>query len=252
MIIFLASGLSIQGYNVTNISVDDNLIKATGKPASKDLGKAGSEDSGKASTKRKTSRPAARKKGNKTRQSIIDEARRILVDEGYENFVVRRIAKNIGIQPGNIQYYYATKKELLWEVLTPEIDKYAHTYTTIAQYGSSKSAKVLAAVDFLLNDIKVKSTCNIWFTVWALSQHDKEVAEIMDRFYEFYIPSLAKLLLSTDSNMSSRRAHHLARMITALMDGMTNQIGYGKPHHPDIEGLENELRTSILHLVNLD
>lgn len=220
----------------------------TSTTADKKSGKAAT----KTSSKEKATRPAARKKGEKTRQAIIDEARRILVDEGYENFVLRRIAKNIGIQPGNIQYYYATKKELLWEVLTPEIDKYANTYEAVTQHGSSKSAKILAAVDFLLNDIKIKSTCNIWFTVWALAQHDDEVAEIMERFYDFYITALAKLLLSCDSNMSMHRARHLARIITALMDGMTNQIGYGKPHHPDTEGLENELRTSILHLVNLD
>tara|TARA_R110000868_G_C10972714_1_gene770800 strand:+ start:28473 stop:29174 length:702 start_codon:yes stop_codon:yes gene_type:complete len=233
---------------VTSTTAD----KKSGKTANKTPPKAPSKASSKASSKEKATRPAARKKGAKTRQDIIDEARRILVDEGYENFVLRRIAKNIGIQPGNIQYYYATKKELLWEVITPEIDKYANTYEAVTQHGSSKSAKVLAAVDFLLKDIKVKSTCNIWFTVWALSQHDDEVAEIMERFYNFYIPALAKLLLSCDSNMSTRRAHHLARIITALMDGMTNQIGYGKPHHPDIDGLENELRTSILHLVNLE
>jgi len=207
----------------------------------------------KAKTKpEKSTRPAARKKGEKTRQAIIDEARRILVDEGYENFVLRRIAKNIGIQPGNIQYYYATKKELLWEVLTPEIDKYEDTYDSISEHGTSKSAKVLAMVDFLLKDIKVKSTCNIWFTVWALAQHDTEVAEIMDKWYETYISDLAKLLQSTDPNMHPRRSWHLARMITALMDGLTNQIGYGKPHHETIDGLDNEIRTSILHLINMD
>lgn len=201
--------------------------------------------------KPKTTRPAARKKGEKTRQAIIDEARRILVDEGYENFVIRKIAKNIGIKPGNIQYYYATKKELLWEVLTPEIDKYEDTYESVAKHGTSKSAKILAVVDFLLEDIKVKSTCNIWFTVWALAQHDDEVAEIMDQWYETYFSALANLIQSTDPEMQPRRAGHLARIITALMDGLTNQIGYGKPYHEGIDGLENELRTSILHLVSL-
>lgn len=202
--------------------------------------------------KQKTTRPAARKKGEKTRQAIIDEARRILVEEGYENFVLRKIAKNIGIQPGNIQYYYGTKKELLWEVLTPEIDKYEDTYESVAKHGTSKSAKILAVVDFLLKDIKVKSTCNIWFTVWALAQHDDEVAETMDRWYETYLSALANLIQSTDPEMHPRRAGHLARIITALIDGLTNQIGYGKPHHESIDGLENELRTSILHLVNLN
>ncbi len=202
-------------------------------------------------TKTINTRPAARQKGNKTRQTIIAEARRILVDEGYENFVLRKIAKNIGIQPGNLQYYYATKKDLLWEVLTPEFDKYEGTYEALMAQGTSKSAKILALVDFLLEDIKVKSTCTIWYTIWALAPHDEEVAETMDRWYETYIATLAKLLISADSSMQPGRANHLARIITALMDGLTNQIGYGKPRHASTDGLENEIRTSILHLVNI-
>lgn len=200
----------------------------------------------------KTARPKARRKGEKTRQAILEEARRILVDEGYENFVLRKIAKNIGIQPGNLQYYFPTKKELLWEVLTPEIDKYEDTYQTVTEKGTSKSAKILAMVDFLLADIRIKSTCTIWYTIWALAPHDKEVAEIMDRFYETYITALSRLLLNADPNIHPRRANHIARIITALMDGMTNQIGYGKPQHESLEGLENELRSSIMHIVNMD
>jgi len=206
----------------------------------------------KTSNEQSKTRPAARQKGNKTRQTIIAEARRILVDEGFENFVLRKIAKNIGIRPGNLQYYYPTKKDLLWEVLTPEIDKYEDTYAAVIENSTSKSAKILAMVDFLLKDIRVKSTCTIWYTIWALAPHDDEVAEIMDRWYDAYINALATLLQKADPTIPDRRANHLARMITALMDGLTNQIGYGKPQHPSLDGFENEIRMAILHLINID
>lgn len=196
-------------------------------------------------------RPRARRKGEMTRLAIVKEARRILVDEGYENFVLRKIAKNIGIQPGNLQYYFPTKKDLIWEVLSPEISKYSGTYTEVTTTASTGSAKILATVDFLLDDIKVKSTCNIWFTIWALAPHDPEIAEIMDRWYQEYLASLAQLIKASMPNLSEQRANHVARIITALMDGMTNQIGYGKPRHDTLEGIEDEIRSTILHLVTL-
>ncbi|NVK11785.1 MAG: TetR family transcriptional regulator C-terminal domain-containing protein [Gammaproteobacteria bacterium] len=196
-------------------------------------------------------RPRARRKGEMTRLAIVKEARRILVDEGYENFVLRKIAKNIGIQPGNLQYYFPTKKDLIWEVLSPEISKYSGTYTEVTTNASTGSAKILATVDFLLDDIKVKSTCNIWFTIWALAPHDPEIAEIMDRWYQEYLASLAQLIKASMPNLSEQRANHVARIITALMDGMTNQIGYGKPRHDTLEGIEDEIRSTILHLVTL-
>lgn len=198
-----------------------------------------------------STRPIARQKGKKTQQAIVTEARRILVDEGYENFVIRKIAKNVGIKPGNLQYYYHTKKDLLWEVLTPEIDKYEETYNDIVLRCTSKSAKILGLVDYLLQDIKVKSTCTIWYTIWALAPHDEEVADIMDRWYQTYIESLAKLLQEAVPEISLQRANHLARIITALIDGLTNQIGYGKPQHDDLFGIENEVRTTILHLFDI-
>jgi AcrR family transcriptional regulator len=196
-------------------------------------------------------RPRARRKGEITRLAIVEEARRILVDEGYENFVLRKIAKNVGIQPGNLQYYFPTKKDLIWEVLSPEISKYSGTYTEVTTNVSTGSAKILATVDFLLDDIKVKSTCNIWFTIWALAPHDPEIAEIMDRWYQEYLASLAQLIKASMPNLSEQRANHVARIITALMDGMTNQIGYGKPRHDTLEGIEDEIRSTILHLVTL-
>ena len=198
-----------------------------------------------------TPRPRARRKGEITRLAIVEEARRILVDEGYENFVLRKIAKNIGIQPGNLQYYFPTKKDLIWEVLSPEISNYSGTYTEVTTNASTGSAKILATVDFLLDDIKVKSTCNIWFTIWALAPHDPEIAEIMDRWYQEYLASLAQLIKASMPNLTEQRANHVARIITALMDGMTNQIGYGKPRHKTLEGIEDEIRSTILHLVTL-
>lgn len=200
----------------------------------------------------KAIRPNAREKGKKTRNAIITEARRILVDEGYENFVLRKIAQNIGIKPGNLQYYFPTKKELLWEVLTPEIDKYETKYKSICKHATSKSGKILALMDFLLEDIRTKSTCTIWYTIWALAPHDEEVAEIMDSWYQKYIEALSNLVQSADPSMHPRRANHLARIITAVTDGMTNQIGFGKPHHPSINGLEDELRTAVMHIIDLD
>jgi len=196
-------------------------------------------------------RPRARKKGEITRQAIVDEARRILVDEGYENFVLRQIAKNIGIQPGNLQYYFPTKKDLIWEVLSPEINKYSTTYNELSEGTSSGSAKILTMVNFLLEDIKSKATCNIWFTIWALAPHDPEIADLMDRWYQAYLEDLAKLIQAAEPKLALQRAHHIARIITALMDGMTNQIGHGKPRHKTIEGLEDEIRSTLLHLVTL-
>src|SRR5271156_3093587 len=70
-------------------------------------------------------------KGKGTRARIIGITRSILVDEGYESFVLRQIAARAGISPGNHQYYFASKKELLQAVLEPELARYNETYAAV-------------------------------------------------------------------------------------------------------------------------
>ena len=57
-----------------------------------------------------TGKPGIRKKGQETRQRIIDVGRTILVEEGYEKFILRRVAAKAEIKPGNLQYYFSSKR----------------------------------------------------------------------------------------------------------------------------------------------
>lgn len=198
-----------------------------------------------------TARKATRtgRKGRSTRERIIAVARAILVDEGYDKFVVRQISARVGIKPGNLQYYFANKKELLQAVLEPELSRYHQTFAAVTRDKSGKTEVILAVVDFLLEEISLKSTCNIWYTVWALAPQDPDIAALMDDWYQKYLHELRGVVRSANSKISEARAGHIACVLTAIMDGLTNQIGYGKLPH-DIHGrLHSAVRTLFLDLV---
>ena len=192
----------------------------------------------------KTAQPAGGK-GRDTRERIIAVARAILVDEGYDHFVIRRIAARAGINPGNLQYYFANKKELLQAVLEPELARYHSTYATVIRKQPGKNAALLAVIDFLLQEIKRKSTCNIWYTVWALAPQDADIAALMDDWYQKYLRELKAVIRASNPGVSDRRAGHIAALLTAVMDGLTNQIGYGKVPHRLHRGLESAVRASF-------
>jgi AcrR family transcriptional regulator len=194
-----------------------------------------------------TAQPA-RSKGRDTRERIIAVARCILVDEGYDHFVIRRIAARAGIRPGNLQYYFANKKELLQAVLELELARYHEAYATVTNGKFGKNAAILAVVDFLLEEIKVKATCNIWYTVWALAPQDADIAALMDDWYQKYLRELKSVIRAANPAISNRRAGHVAALLTAVMDGLTNQIGYGKVPHHIHGGLESAVRTLFLEM----
>lgn len=192
---------------------------------------------------------ARRRKGRGTRERVIAVARAILVDEGYDGFVLRQIAARAGIRPGNLQYYFASKKELLQAVLEPELARYHEAYGAVTTDKSGKHEIIVALVDFLLEEIRLKSTCNIWYTVWALAPQDPDIAALMDDWYQQYMKELQAVIRAADPRISERRAGHVASIVTAVMDGLTNQIGYGKVPHEIHGGLASAVRTLFLELV---
>ena len=102
--------------------------------------------------------------------------------------------------------------------------------------------------DFLLEEIKLKATCNIWYTVWALAVQDQDIAALMDDWYQQYLKELQTVIRTADPSISVRRAGHIACILTAIMDGLTNQIGFGKVPHHIHAGLESAVRTLFLEL----
>jgi len=189
-------------------------------------------------------------KGKRTRENIINVAREVLANEGYEGFVLRQIAAKTGVKPGNLQYYFSSKKDLLQAVLENELHRYQDTYGKVAEDKHGKTARILSIVDFLLDEIKNnKATSNIWYTVWALAPLDPEIAELMDVWYQQYMEKIKEVFKSAAPDLSDSQAGHIASILTALMDGLTNQIGYGKTPHAIHEGIESTIRSLILDLV---
>ena len=190
-------------------------------------------------------------KGKRTRDNIVKVARDVLAHEGYEGFVLRQIAAKAGVKPGNLQYYFSSKKELLQAVLEQELHRYQETYGKVAEDKHGKTARILAIVDFLLDEIKNnKATSNIWYTVWALAPLDPEIAELMDEWYQQYMEKLKDVFKTAAPEISDIQACHTASILTALMDGLTNQIGYGKTPHEIHDGIESAVRSLILDLID--
>lgn len=197
-------------------------------------------------------KPGIRKKGQETRQKIIDVGRTILVEEGYENFILRRVAAEAKIKPGNLQYYFSSKKELLSAVLLSEISRYKDIYAQFADRGKGAREVTDAVVDFLIKEIRLKSTTNIWYVVWAQSAHDEDLAKVMDEWYLEYMGSLRELFKATVPGLSDRRAGHAASLLTALMDGLTNQIGHGRKRHRLHDEIEDSIKLTLFSLLQVD
>jgi AcrR family transcriptional regulator len=51
--------------------------------------------------------------GSTTRQSILDRSRELFNEQGLESVGVRDLARDLGLSPGNVSYYFAKKEDLI-------------------------------------------------------------------------------------------------------------------------------------------
>ena len=77
-------------------------------------------------------------KGEHRRADILAVARRVLVGGGYDRFVLRESAGRVGVMLGNLQYYYATRDDLLEAVIRAE---FAVNSAEIVYRGSNSRAR---------------------------------------------------------------------------------------------------------------
>ena len=70
----------------------------------------------KSSPVEKTSEPPPRTKGQETRERIFQRALEYFNENGIEYVGIRELARELGLSPGNVSYYFPTKEDLVIEI----------------------------------------------------------------------------------------------------------------------------------------
>lgn len=197
-----------------------------------------------------SSKASRRAKGEQTRTDIIDAARTLLLEDGYGNFVSRKVAKLAGVEPGNVQYYFPSKRELLWAVLEPELEHYRQRLLDATQKGLTENEKLSEIVNFLIKDISKQQTLYLWLPIWGMAAHDQEIAGMINAWYRSYINILSALLKEIAPNISTEQAEEAAVVLTAQFDGLMVVLNLGKPKQSTIANLKRNLVKTIARIIN--
>jgi AcrR family transcriptional regulator len=64
----------------------------------------------------------ARPKGSRSKERIIAAVEDLIATKGVKNFSLRDVATKANLSPGTIYYHYATKDELVFDVISQHID----------------------------------------------------------------------------------------------------------------------------------
>jgi AcrR family transcriptional regulator len=189
-------------------------------------------------------------KGRERREAILDAATAILVHDGYAHLSTRKIAARAAMRPGNLQYYYRSKQDVVRAVLERYLERAVESVETRigAADDGTPTSRLHSALDGVLADQISAESCRFFWELWALAAHDAAVAEAMREFYARYWRRVVALLLATNPDLGRPRAERRAALLIAMFEGLTLFRSRRPPYALPLPALEKELRALVEHL----
>jgi AcrR family transcriptional regulator len=189
-------------------------------------------------------------KGQETRELILRTALNILIEHGYPAMSMRRVATACGMKFGNLTYHYRSREDLVRELLEAVIRSYEVEFAAIAHMpGASPEDRLRRVCLFILEDIRTKKTTHLFPEIWALSNHEPFVFDLMHALYVRARAPLRAIVDEMRPDLSPAQREDVALFISASMEGMTVFAGHAKPFEPRMPAIERIAVQSFLDLV---
>ena len=174
-------------------------------------------------------RPADALAEEARRTEVLDVARDVLINDGLDQFVMRHIAERAGMKLGNLQYYFATRDELLDAVIRAEFDRDLATLRR-AIVATAEPAHELAEVARRLVENWCTGGSNVFMTLALLAYHHQRFARLNAEIYETFYAELGSLIRRIDPTADDREVTARAHLITSLLDGVSVQTHAALDH----------------------
>lgn len=179
-------------------------------------------------------------KGQERSEAILDTAERLLVDEGHAALTLRGVAQRAGIRLGNLQYYFATREELVRALLARVLERAtARVEERMGAAGDGATALDMA-LEPLLEDQLDPASYRLFYDLWALAAREPAIAGELRTFYARYTAAVEELLIRAAPELSRAEAHARAELLVALLEGLS-LFRSGTVGAPD-RNVEAELR----------
>ena len=174
---------------------------------------------------------ATYQKGRATAAAILEKARRIVIEHGMHALTLRRIAREMNMSPGNLNYYYASKSDLISDLLTSLIEPYLQEMERLREQQQGEPIEQLRAVlKFIFEDLENRETTYFFPELWALALRHDWAEQKMEWMYGTYRSVLTDIITELRPELEKRSIEDMALAISASIEGHTVFIGRDRSH----------------------
>ncbi len=155
-------------------------------------------------------------KGTEREAEILAAAREALVGGGVDGFVLRSIAERCGMKLGNLQYYFATRDDLLEALLCAEAS--VDLRTLRARRSDDPELDFRQTIGELIDRWGTAEE-NVYLPIGALSLPNQRLRRVWSGIYRAFYDAMGDLVERVDPGVTPEAAVTRAMKITALLDG---------------------------------
>jgi AcrR family transcriptional regulator len=189
-------------------------------------------------------------RGRESVQRILEAAKEVFLAEGYSAVSMRRIARDACISPSNLNYYYASKDDLIADLLQGIIGAYLEEFDSLRHdAGTSPEDQFRAVLGFVIDDLADRQTTLFFPELWALANRSERTTAQMEDLYSQYRHVIAEVIAEINPELSAERIETLALFISSSIEGHTVFIGDGRPHRAKGAEIKEIATETFLRLV---
>ena len=183
--------------------------------------------------------------------TILDAAKKILIDGGYSRLSLRRVASAAGLELRSLQYYFKTKDKLIQALIQSICDAYLERCRSLINDAKdTPETQFTKCIDYLIVDNMDRASNTVYFELLAMSCHDDNVADPMNRLYLDYRSFISDLILKVRPELSSAAAARRALRIVILLEGLSFIFSANKFSTVQANDISDSLKVDIFEIAN--
>jgi AcrR family transcriptional regulator len=183
-------------------------------------------------------------------ERILQAARRVFVRSGGTGFSARGVAKEARLSLGAVQHFFRTKDDLLAATMQHVLTAFWREYDRLqAELPYNAEARLLGAIDILVEDVWRQDSRKFFFGLYALSCHNAFAQTLVDDVYEHHRRRLAGYLGAARPHLTEQQCLDLALQIGAMIDGLMLYTGPDSKAIKPQSKLASLVKATVLRLI---
>ncbi|UQO37820.1 TetR/AcrR family transcriptional regulator [Burkholderia cepacia] len=182
---------------------------------------------------------------------IVSSAANLLAAEGYANFTLARVARELGIPPSALKNYFPTHDDLLRSTIGALTNAYLERYAEMGRpTGKPAMERLREIVDDAFEEVRDPRICQFEFELLALAQHSDVTLNLLRRLYSAYRAIYVDLVREIDASATARECHARARLIAAQMEGAIILMFGSRKQPPDVDRVFELMRAITIRIAH--